>query len=91
MRYLIDRAAISYISEIDNWACVIGKNVGSTGSILLNGVDNSLNQNGTGGFTLGINNGVYPAEYGDWAFNCVIIWDTALTNAENGVSILNFL
>ena len=82
VRYLIDRAAISYISEIDNWACVIGKNVGSTGSILLNGVDNSLNQNGTGGFTLGINNGVYPAEYGDWAFNCVIIWDTALTNAE---------
>ena len=82
VRYVIDRAIYSYISQIDNWACVIGKNVGSTGSILLNGVDNSLNQNGTGGFTLGINNGAYPAEYGDWAFNCVIIWDTALTNAE---------
>ncbi len=31
---------------------------------------------------MGINNGAYTAEYGDWAFNCVMIWDTALTDAE---------
>ena len=62
---------------------VIGKNVGnSAGSILYNGIQNSINQDGNGNFTLGINNGAYPAEYGDWAFNCVMIWDTALTDAE---------
>jgi hypothetical protein len=31
---------------------------------------------------LGINNGVYPAEYSDFGFNCVMIWDTILTDAE---------
>ena len=32
--------------------------------------------------SLGINNGAYTNEYSDWAFNCVMIWDTALTDAE---------
>ncbi len=69
---------LAYGYNLDNWVCVVGKNVGSNpGSILVDGSANGVNSNGTGNFTLGINNGIYPAEYSDWAFNCVMIWDTA--------------
>ena len=83
VRYGVDRSRVAYANFLDNWVCVIGKNVGSSdGSILVDGVIDSLNSNGSGNYTLGINNGVYPAEYSDFGFNCVMIWDTILTDAE---------
>ena len=83
VQYEVQRSQYVIANYLDDWICVVGKNVGSSaGSILYDGVANSINSNGTGNYTLGINNGIYPAEYGDWAFSCVMIWDTALTDAE---------
>ena len=67
----------------DNWVCVIGKNSGSTpGNILIDGVASGTATGGAGNYTLGINNGQFTGEYSDFAFNCVMIWDSALTDAE---------
>ena len=49
---------------------------------MLNGQAVGVSTLGNGGYTLGINNGMYSGEYSDFGFNCVMIWDTALTDAE---------
>jgi hypothetical protein len=67
---------------LDNWVCVIGENCGSTPyNIIVNGTREGTYTGGSGNYTLGINKNIY-SENIYWAFNCIIIWDTALTDAE---------
>ena len=65
--------ANGYTDNLDNWICCIGKSGGTTpGNVLLNGQAVGVSTLGNGGYTLGINNGMYPGEYSD--FGLIVLW-----------------
>jgi len=80
--YKTNSAATSSATKL-NWLCTIGKNSGSTpGNILLDGVASGTASGGTGNNILTLNTGLASSQLSDFAFSCVIIWNTALTDAE---------
>ena len=73
-----------YTSDLDNWVCTIGKNVGATpGNILIDGIACGTASGGAGTLRLGVNYGAYgTGESSDWCLSCVMIFSEALTDAE---------
>jgi hypothetical protein len=72
-----------YTTDLDNWICTIGKNVGATpGNIVIDGVASGIAGGGAGTLRLGVNYGNFAAESSDWALSCVMIWSEGLTDAE---------
>ena len=68
---------------VDDWLCSICKNSGTIpNNILMDGVGRGIITGGTGGFGMSINGGVGTVEYSDWAMSVVLIWDTALSDAQ---------
>ena len=88
----------SNISSKTNWVTMCGTNSNTndiTNNILVNGFGYGTFNGGTGGYDLTINNGNQKStETSDFAFNTVLIWETALTNTQlSQVSnaLLNYL
>jgi len=80
--YKTNSAATSSATKL-NWLCTIGKNSGSIpGNILLDGVASGTESGGTGNNILTLNTGFSSSQSSDFAFSCVLIWDSALTNAQ---------
>ena len=79
--YHTDGAGISGIK--DDWLTSIAKSSGTIPTnILMNGIQRGAGTpNTTGGYELGVNLGI-TAQVSDWALSCVMIWDSALTDAE---------
>ena len=75
------------IGVLTNWVVICGKNVGTfPKNILVDGIASGVVEGGLGFSVLCINLGKYREDDSDWAFRELMIWNTALSDAEMAVA-----
>lgn len=75
----------SVVTNVTDWVCTIGTNrtTGTVGgNVIANGVKRGTALGGGTSTALTINNGFITGQNSDWAMSCILIWDTALTDAQ---------